>query len=156
MSFDEIRRDFTVIRGGAAASSVSSRRVYADRADLPVRAFAPAVAERELPLRSLPFPADAAPWNDDYLLALGDAKVEWREGVAADGLVMRTYRVSGRHDRSLLGVAPTGRRVSFSMYSARTVATDGSSVEQPLSPPWLERVSVGDKEIVLASLDGLM
>ena len=34
--------------------------------------------------------------------------------------------------------------------------TDGSSAEQPLSPPWLERVNAAEKEIVLSSLDGLM
>jgi len=33
---------------------------------------------------------------------------------------------------------------------------DGSSAEQPLSPPWLERVDVAAREIVLRSLDGLM
>ncbi len=33
---------------------------------------------------------------------------------------------------------------------------DGSSAEQPLSAPWLERVNVAEREIVLSSLDGLM
>ena len=34
--------------------------------------------------------------------------------------------------------------------------TDGKSAEQVLSEPWLERVDVAAREIVLSSLDGLM
>ena len=33
---------------------------------------------------------------------------------------------------------------------------DGSTAEQPLSAPWLERVNVAEREIILSSLDGLM
>jgi 16S rRNA processing protein RimM len=33
---------------------------------------------------------------------------------------------------------------------------DGSTAEQPLSAPWLERVDVAARQIVLSSLDGLM
>lgn len=34
--------------------------------------------------------------------------------------------------------------------------TDGTTVEQPLSEPWLARVDIAAREVVLSSLDGLM
>lgn len=34
--------------------------------------------------------------------------------------------------------------------------TDGTSVEQPLSEPWLSSVDVAARQVVLSSLDGLM
>jgi len=33
---------------------------------------------------------------------------------------------------------------------------DGTSVEQPLSEPWLSSVDVGARQVILSSLDGLM
>ncbi len=120
MRLDDAGRDFKVIRAAAAPPPVGARRLIADRA---VRSK---VIERDVTHSAVPVFAESRPWNDEYLRALDDPRVEWKESIAAGEYRVSKYRVSGTHVAQLLGVAPTGRQVQFDMYSARATNPDGS------------------------------
>ncbi|MEP6692568.1 MAG: ester cyclase [Gemmatimonadaceae bacterium] len=121
MNLDRIGRDLN-IRAAKPSPPVGARAVVYNRevSTSVVRDGAP---------RASPFPADTRPWREEYLAALGDARVEWKEAVSAGDFIVRKYRVSGTHATPLFGIAPSGRAVSFDMFSARAIDRDGTVEE---------------------------
>ncbi|MDQ6829521.1 MAG: ester cyclase [Gemmatimonadota bacterium] len=120
MRLDDTARDFKVIRTTAPTPPVGARKLLADRA------IRTRVLERDVTPAAVPVFADSRPWSDDYLRALEDPRIEWKESIAAGEYRVSKYRVSGTHVAPLLGVAPTGKQVQFDMYSARATNPDGS------------------------------
>ena len=80
-------------------------------------------------------PQDIKATISSFREALPDAQITIDEQIAEGGKVMTRWTVQGTHQGDFLGIAPTGKQITYTGITINRIAT-GKIVENPFEADW--------------------